>query len=169
MIYVGLDLSTTGTGVGVMNDEELLYYELIKPKSTIKDWEKRVDIIARRLNEIFNEYEIEEVYVEDIPLKDGKPTIKKLACVRGVVIATCAIRHIPLNPRGVSEWRQDAGFFDGTTKGMTRDEMKAKAIAEVKSLFNIDVNDDVAEAILIGYRSKYPIKKSKPKTVLSRK
>ena len=169
MIYLGADLSTTSTGISIFNDKELIHYECIAPKITKKtenigeteDWEVRVYLITKRLNEIFNEYDIEEVYCEDIPLKDGKPTIKKLGVVRGVLLAICAIHGVKINPRQVPEWRQNAGFFDGTQKGMTRDEMKKKAIEEVKRLFEIEVNDDIAESSLIAYRSIYPIKLKK--------
>lgn len=161
MIYIGLDLSTTSTGLGILDDEKLIHYECIKPKSTMKDWQDRLFIISRRLNELFKEYDIEEAYVEDVPLKDGKPTIMKLSCVRGCAISSCALYNTILIPRKVSDWRQDAGFFDGTQKGMTRDEMKKKAIEEVKRIFGIDVNDDIAESSLIAYRSIYPIKLKK--------
>lgn len=157
MYYIGIDGSTTSTGIGIFKDKNLLYYENIKPKS--KDWCERVGMLGKRLNEIFNEYpQIEKCYIEDVPLKDGKPTILKLGAVRGAVATVCEMNNVTLISRQVNEWRQDAGFFDGTKKGMTRDEMKKKAILEVKNLFNIDVNDDIAEGILIGYRSEYPNK-----------
>ena len=176
MIYLGADLSTTSSGISVFDDERLVHYECLAPKITKKtpnighteDWEIWTYFIAQRLNEIFNEYDIEEAYCEDIPLKDGKPTIKKLGVVRGTLLSVCAIHNANINPRQVSDWRQDAGFFDGTQKGMTRDEMKKKAIEEVERLFGIVVNDDIAESILIAYRSRYPIIKQ-PKKTLSRK
>lgn len=164
MIYVGADLSTTSSGIGIFNDEELLYHNCLAPKITKKTpkigetepWETRIYLMAQMLNEIFDKYNIEEAYCEDIPLKDGKPTIKKLGVIRGTFLSCCAIHGVKINPRQVSEWRQDAGFFDGTREGMTRDEMKAKAVEEVKELFNLSLNDDEAEGILIGYRSRYP-------------
>ena len=173
MIYMGCDLSTTSSGIAIFDDEKLIHYECITPKINKKtqyvgqteDWETRTYLIAQRLDKIFDEYEIEEAYCEDIPLKDGKPTIKKLGVVRGVLLSICATHGTKINPRQVSDWRQDANFFDGTQKGMTRLEMKKKAIEEVKRIFDIVVNDDAAEAILIAYRSKYP----KPKKTISRK
>lgn len=157
MIYMGADLSTTNTGIGILEDGKLIHYENIKPKS--KDWEERIRIMALRLNEIFNEHKIEDIYVEDVPLKDGKLTIKKLSAVRGVLTAISSLHNIPLNPDSVSDWRQNAGFYDGTKDGMKRDAMKQKAINRVKELFEIDVDDNVAEAICIAYYHKYPMKK----------
>lgn len=157
MIYMGADLSTTSTGIGILKDKELIHYECIKPKS--KDWEERVRQIALRLNEILSEYNIENIYVEDVPLKDGKITIKKLSTVRGTLTAISSLHNVPLNPDSVSDWRKNAGFYDGTKDGMKRDAMKQKAVDRVKEIFGIDVNDDIAEAICIAYYHKYPIKK----------
>lgn len=163
MYYIGIDGSTTSTGIGVFNDNQLIYYENIKPKS--KDWCERVGLLGKRMNEILVEYpQIEEAYIEDIPLKDGKPTLLKLGSVRGAIATVCELNNVKLIARKVNEWRKDANFFDGTKIGMTRDEMKHKAILEVKTLFNIDVNDDVAEGCLIGYYSKYPKYKVKLKS-----
>lgn len=156
MMYCGLDCSTTSSGVGVFEDDKLISYYCIKPKS--KDWEERIGLFSIELNKILNKYPtIEKAFIEDLPLKDGKVTIKKLSCVRGAAKAILTLHNVELIPRSVNDWRQDASFFDGTRSGMTRDEMKKKAIEEVKRLFNIDVNDDVAEGILVGYRSVYPV------------
>ncbi len=157
MIYMGADLSTTSTGIGILEDDKLIHYECIKPKS--KDWEERIRQISLRLNEIFNEYNIENVYVEDVPLKDGKLTIKKLSVVRGALTSITSLHNVPLISDSVSDWRKNAGFYDGTKEGTKRDAMKQKAIKRVKELFSIDVNDDIAEAILIAYYHKNPIKK----------
>lgn len=162
MVYIGIDGSTTSYGVGVLKDKQLIHYECIKPKS--KDWEERVRKIAIRLNEILHEYpDIECAFMEDIPLKDGKITIKKLGCVRGATDAILALNDIPINPQSVSDWRRNALFYDGTKAGLQRDAMKQKAVDEVKNLFDIDVNDDIAEAILVGYRTLYPKEKKRVK------
>lgn len=158
MIYIGIDCSTTASGIGIFEDKKLIHYECIKPKS--KDWEERIGLLSIRFNELLLEYkDIELAYVEDVPLKNGKHTLKKLSCVRGAIKAVLSLHNIPLIPRQVNEWRQDAGFYDGTTKGLTREEMKKKAILEVKRLFDIDVNDDISEGILVAYRSRYPVDK----------
>lgn len=157
MMYCGLDCSTTSSGIGIFKDDKLIDYYCIKPK--LKDWEDRIGAFSVELNEILGKYpKIEKAFIEDIVLKNGKPTLKKLACVRGAVKAILTLHNIELIPRSVHDWRQDASFFDGTKKGLGREEMKQKAIEEVKKLFNIDVNDDVAEGILVGYRSVYPCK-----------
>lgn len=159
MKYIGIDGSTTSTGIGICEDDRLIYYKCLKPPKS-KEWEDRIGLIALELNDILKVYnDIEMAFIEDIPLKDGKPTIKKLGCVRGALKAILTLNNIPLSPQPVNEWRKNAGFFDGTQEGLKRDKMKKKAIEEVNNLFGIDVNDDVAEGILVGYRTVNPKKK----------
>ena len=157
MIYCGIDGSTTSTGISIFNDKELIFYDCIKPKS--KDWQMRLKILANQLNDIFSQYNIDRLYIEDVPLKDGKLTIKKLSAVRGVVLALCGLYGIDIDAESVSDWRKNADFYDGTKEGTKRDAMKQKAIKEVKEVFGIDVNDDIAEAILVAYRTRYPKEK----------
>lgn len=159
-MYCGIDASTTNVGIGILEGKELIHYECISPKD--KNWENRVGIISIRLNELFNEYKIdEEIFIEDLVLKDGKPTLAKLACVRGAIKAISSLHNIKLNPDNVFDWRKNAGFYDGTKEGTKRNAMKKKAIERVKELFGIDVNDDTAEGILIAYYHKYPMTKKR--------
>ena len=52
-----------------------------------------------------------------------------------------------------SEWRSKCGI-----KGKCREELKNNAINHVKTVYNIDVNDDEADAICIAeYGSKLKI------------
>lgn len=158
MRYCGIDPSTTSTGIGIFDDMDLIFYACVSPKS--KNWEERLAQMAIEINKILTEWMPDMVYEEDVPLKDGKPTIKKLANVQGVIRSLCALNGIEFNLLKVNEWRQNAGFYDGTKEGMEREAMKDKAKQEVEKLFGLKVNDDIAEGILIGYRSVYPIYKS---------
>lgn len=150
MIYCGIDLSTTSTGLSILNEEKLIYYECIKPDKKL-EWEERIGVIFERLNNIFSEYPIEKIYIEEIPLKDGKPTLVKLAAVRGAFIACAYLHNIPFQSVLPVVWRHECGFCDGTQNGLKRKIMKEKAIQKVKNMYDIDVNDDIAESILIGY------------------
>ena len=150
---MGIDGSTTSTGISVFDDEKLLYYDCIKPRS--KDWQERLVVLTNEIHKVFRMYKINMVYMEDVPLKDGKITIKKLSAVRGVIFALCALEGIEFNAISVSDWRNNAGFYGNGKENLKRDKMKERAIEEVKELFDIDVNDDIAESILIAYRTRY--------------
>ena len=159
MRYCGIDASTTSTGLGVFEDDRLIYYECIKPKS--KDWQERLKEMSKRLYDILNEWKPKTIYMEDVPLKDGKPTLVKLSNVQGIVRGLCALFDVELNLLKVNEWRQNAGFYTGNKADMERSVLKEKAKQEVKDLFGLEVNDDIAEGILVGFRTVYPKEKKK--------
>ena len=48
-----------------------------------------------------------------------------------------------------SEWRSRCGLHTG--RGIKREELKKADITFVKKVYNIEVNDDIADAIGIGY------------------
>ena len=56
-----------------------------------------------------------------------------------------------------SEWRKVCGIKTGS--GIKRETLKQKDIEFVKNKFNIIVNDDIADAIGIGYAFLNPAKK----------
>ena len=62
-----------------------------------------------------------------------------------------------------NEWRSYIGIHTGA--GVRRDALKKKDIEFVKTKFNIDVNDDIADAIGIfcGYIEKKKSKNGRPK------
>lgn len=157
MKYCGIDPSTSSTGISILNNKNLILYECIKPKS--KNWRERIEIQAREIDRILSNNKVDCVIIEDVPLKDGKPTLVKLGAVHGSILSICSLHNIPVIVLKVNEWRQMAGFFDGNRENETRDAMKQKAIKEVKEIFDIEVNDDIAESILIGYRYNYPVEK----------
>ena len=59
-----------------------------------------------------------------------------------------------------SEWRKTCGIKIGS--GVRRESLKPKDIAFVKEKYHIDVNDDIADAIGIGYAYLYSQKLEPP-------
>lgn len=67
-----------------------------------------------------------------------------------------------------SEWRKVLGIKQGA--GVKREALKAADIQWVKTKFNIDVNDDIADAIGIGFsylKDKEAERTTKPVTELN--
>lgn len=150
MIYMGIDASTTATGWCIFDDCKLLNYGVIKPKS--KDWRERIGLIMSELHNIIKEYKPIKIYCEDVPLKDGKLTIIKLGAVQGGIIFVSHMNNVESEFIPVSAWRQKMLMFDGTQKGMKRDEMKKKSIEIANSKFDLELkSDDISDAILIAY------------------
>lgn len=172
MIVMGVDGSTSCSGWSIFNDDKLIDYGAIKPKS--KEWSERLYQEWRYFCEIIEKYKPKKVYYEQPPLKDGKITLLKLGAVQGLVIALCAQYDVEIEFLSPSEWRKSVGLFDGTHEGTKRDELKKKSIEKANQLFDLDLvwkapgskfnDDDIADSVLVAYSKVKPRFFGKPKS-----
>ena len=158
MVVAGIDASTTATGVSIIKDGELLYYELIAIDSKKeKDAYKRIKEMLIRICAILDQYKIDKVYMEKAICKGGNVDITiKLAYLSGGMSLYCIQKDIEFNNPTPSAWRSAVGIKNG--RGILRDEQKAQAIYAVKCEYGIDVGDDVAESICLA-RSAFELPK----------
>lgn len=158
MVVAGIDASTTATGVTIMKDGELIYYELIAIDSKKeKDAYKRIKEMLIRICAILDQYKIDKVYMEKAICKGGNVDITiKLAYLSGGMSLYCIQKNIEFNNPTPSEWRKAVGIKCG--RGILRSEQKAAAIQAVKNEYGIDVGDDVAESMLLA-RSAFDLPK----------
>ena len=158
MLVAGIDASTTATGVSIMHDGELLYYELIAIDSKKeKDAYKRVNEMLKRICGILDKYTIDKVYMEKAICKGGNVDITiKLAYLSGGMSLYCIQKNIEFNNPLPSTWRAAVGIPNG--RGVLRDTQKKCAIKAVKTEYDIDVCDDVAESICLA-RSAFKLPK----------
>lgn len=155
MIVAGLDCSTKMSGISIMEDGELKFYTLIDIHKE-KDAMERIRIMLVKICEVLDQYDINTVYMEKAFSKANVDTTMKLANLAGGMMLYCARREIEFVHPLPSEWRKEIGLQQG--KGVKRDVLKAEAIAVVKQEYDIDVNDDVAESILLA-RSAFDLPK----------
>lgn len=146
MLVAGIDASTNKTGVAVMDDGELVYYALIDLHKE-KDAMKRIPNMLIKISEILEQYNIEIVYMEKAFNRSNTDTTMKLANLAGGVMYYCRKNDIEFVHPEPSVWRAKIGLQQG--RGVKRDVLKAEAIKAVKNEYGVDVNDDVAESILI--------------------
>lgn len=155
MRIAGIDGSTNNTGVAIMADGQLEFYTLIDLHKE-KDAMKRIRQMLLKISEILDRYDLDAVYMEKSVLKNNVDTVQKLANLAGGIMFYCASNgiefHHPLPP----EWRARIGIRQSSK--IKRDELKEEAIYAVKKEYGIDVNDDIAEAILIA-RSGFDLPK----------
>ena len=158
MLVAGIDASTTATGVAILRDGELIYYELIAIDSKKeKDAYKRVQEMLIRICGILDKYRVEKVYMEKAICKGGNVDITiKLAYLSGGMYLYCTQNSIEFHNPAPSSWRARTGIPNG--RGVLRAEQKSYAIKAVKEEYKLDVCDDLAEAILIG-RSAFDLPK----------
>ena len=154
MFILSIDASTKATGWAIFNDHELVDYGMVTATST--DLIKRLHKITNDLKPIIEKYDIKKVILEEVRPEMGTQNIKTHRALMWLQGALTTMLHddynfslddiVYLYP---SEWRKVCGIKTGS--GVRRESLKPKDIAFVKQTYNIDVNDDIADAIGIGY------------------
>lgn len=147
MLVAGIDGSTKNTGVSIMRDGKLEFYTLIDFHKE-KDAIKRIQNMWIEISKILDKHKPDAVYMEKSIDKKNIDTLQKLSYLAGGVMFYCTQNGVEfVNPFPV-EWRAKIGIKQSNK--IKREMLKAQAIIAVKNEYNLDVNDDVAEAILIS-------------------
>lgn len=142
---LALDVSTTSTGYAVYVDDKLVRYGFIKPKE--KDWVDRVRKMSDEVVLLSQEFNITTVVIEDTFFLKNIKTVKKLCLAQGMLLGQLPKANlIQVFP---NTWKKHFGLGKGKA---TRDEQKQTSISVAETLFLISnrLNDDEADAILMG-------------------
>lgn len=144
-VILALDVSTTCTGYALYVGDKLTKYGFVKP--TGKDWLVRVRKMANKVNELDKEYNIDTVVIEDTFFLKNIKTVKKLCLAQGILLGQLPKANlIQVFP---NTWKRHFGLGKGKA---TRDEQKQTSISVAETMFLIGhgINDDEADAILMG-------------------
>lgn len=144
-VILALDVSTTSTGYALYVGDKLTKYGYVKP--TGKDWLVRVRKMADKVAEIDKEYSIDTVVIEDTFFLKNIKTVKKLCLAQGILLGQLPKANlIQVFP---NTWKKHFGLGKGKA---TRDEQKQTSISVAETMFLIGhgINDDEADAILMG-------------------
>lgn len=150
MITLALDPSTKSTGQAIFNDKELTNYGCITAGSS--NLYKRIDKMIEELDSIIKTYKVENVVLEDVIPDDvhrNNAIFKALMYLQGFIMHKLDEYKLSSTFFVSSEQRKKCGIKTGA--GIHRESLKPKDIAFVKSQFGISTNDDVADAICIGF------------------
>lgn len=156
-MLLSLDLSTKSSGVAIFdNDKKLIDYTCITASST--DLIKRIYKIIDELKLFCQKYNnIDTVVIEEVRPEGNQygvgnqKTHKALMYLQAALVFFMHDNYpkVKIEYLYPSEWRSRCGLHTG--RGIKREELKKADIAFVKKVYNIDVNDDIADAIGIGY------------------
>lgn len=161
MRYMGIDASSTCTGIAVFEDDKLIYHGAVKPSKGLH-WRERLEEEGKEIEAIIKQYKPSCIYIEDVPLM-GKQmqTLVLLGAVQGYILSIATHYNVPVHFLLPSQWRSDIGLFDGSKMGTKRDAMKEKAVLTANEKFGLNLrwvkpksrlnDDDIAESILIAY------------------
>lgn len=153
MKVIALDASTKSTGIAIFNDKELIHYDCFTASSS--DLIKRIQKIISALNKLLQEHkDIEKLILEEVHPEDN---IQSLQTHRALMWLQAAINfmlhenhpNVKVEYVYPSSWRAACGIHTG--RGIKRATLKSADIKFVKDEYNLDVNDDIADAIGIGH------------------
>lgn len=151
MNILSLDLSSKSSGWSVFENKKLKQYGCITSSST--DLIKRIHIMVDGIKNILDTYKIDKVIVEEVRPELGTQNIKTHRALMWLQGAVAIMLHddfkLEFEYMYPSEWRKVCGIKTGS--GVRRADLKPQDIAFVKRKFDIEVNDDIADAIGIGY------------------
>lgn len=150
MITLAVDASTKSTGLAVFDGQELKHYECITASST--DLFKRIHKMQDEIDRVIKEYNVDKIVIEDVIPEDvhgNQNVFKALTYLQGYLVEIFNKNKIPYELVVASHWRRLCGIKTGS--GVRRESLKPKDIAFVKNQFGISVNDDIADAICIGF------------------
>ena len=152
MKLLSLDASTKNSGWAIFEDTTLLAHGCISAASA--DLVKRIYTMTEGILNILKKYpDIKRIVLEEVRPEQGLQNIKTHKALMYLQAAITFMLHdnfpkveiIYVYP---SAWRKACGIKTGS--GIRRETLKPLDIAFVKEKYNIEVNDDEADAIAIG-------------------
>ena len=147
MKLLALDQASRITGFAVFEDENLITYGKIVTEDV--DVGTRLMKIRNSIQKLIEDYEIDEVIMEDIQLQNNVQnnvqTFKTLAEVFGVIYELLTEMNIKNSAVLASSWKSTLGI-----KGRTRPEQKKNAQEYVINTYNKKPTQDECDAICIG-------------------
>ena len=147
---LGLDPSTKSSGWSIFNNTELVAHGVITAGSA--DVFKRIDKIIEELDKVLQQYPIQDCIIEEVLPEDVKynnNVFKPLMYLQGFICHLLDKYNIKPSFFVASEWRKKCGIKTGA--GVRRESLKPKDKAFVQKMYGLDVNDDEADAICIGF------------------
>lgn len=156
MKILALDLSTKSTGYAIFTDGKLTDYGCITASQANPI--DRIQKIIIELDKILsNNTDISKVYAEEVRPEGTGYGVGNLHTHRLLMYTQAAVAFLLHNKYAGAEfefiypssWRSKCGIKNG--RGVKRETAKAADIKFVEETFGLKVNDDIADAIGIGY------------------
>lgn len=159
MNILGIDASTKSTGWAVYKDSKLDTYGCITASSTdlFKRIHKMIDELSQIIvNNNISKIILEEVRPDDIGGRSNLATHRALMWLQGAIAMMVHDNYpkVTIEYLYPSEWRKCCKIKTG--RGVVRETVKQRDIRFVEETFGIKVNDDIADAIGLGYAHLHP-------------
>lgn len=169
MLTIAIDASTHSTGIALFSDKKLIQYKLIENASKdvlfrIKYMTDAIENIYKTLGNQSVQVILEDVLPDNLSTDNqkwmrNKNTFKPLMYLQAAIVLMFNQHNVPVELVGASTWRRKCGIKQG---GATRDMLKMRDVAFVRDNYEINVNDDVADAICIGHSKVNEVPEPEP-------
>jgi len=163
MKILAIDQSSNISGWSYFHEKELIKYDLLDVSKCGKTI-NRISMIIKWIDWFIKNHEVDLIIFEDVGFqneskykqtqeyqenhedRDNVATFQTLSKLLGVLEYHCTINNIQYQIKKPSAWRSSCGI-----KGTKRHEVKKNALDFVKKKWNLDIEEDIAEAICIGW------------------
>ncbi len=152
MNILSIDASSKSSGIAIYKHNKLTDYTCITSSSN--DLFTRIKVMVEGIKQIlskdpdFDYVILEEVRQQGfINIKTYKALMYLQGCINMMIHQN--FKHIQVDFLYPSSWRKICQIKQG--RGIQRKQQKQLDIQWVKQKFNINVNDDIADAIGLGY------------------
>lgn len=151
-MLLSLDASTKSTGWAVFDGQKLVDYGCITSAS--QDVLKRIYVMKDGIDRVIAQYPIERIVMEEVrpdTISNNIHTQKMLTYLQAAVEFLIFEKHKNVNIEYIypSSWRAKCGIKTG--RGVKRETLKQADMNFVQEEYGLKVNDDIADAIGIGY------------------
>lgn len=143
---IAFDQSTTATGFCIMEmgTGNIIESGVVIPKKNDETIDRITYTIKRCLN-LVRTNEVAFVFIEGVQVQRNPRVYEVLAKLAGSLEVMLYESGYLVNVVKASEWRKRVGI-----KGRKRAEVKKEAIELVKELYDLEVSEDEAEAVLFA-------------------
>ena len=159
MKLMSIDASTKSTGVALFENGKLIDYQNFVDGGS--DTFQRIKNMASLIEEYYLKNKPNVVVLEDVLPSDvgnNLKTFNPLHYLQAEIVLKLHTHKQKIEIINVNTWRSTCGIPVG--RYAKREIVKAKSIALVKQKYGIDVNDDISDAICLGWA--YPHIGEKP-------
>lgn len=140
-------------GYAVFNDKKLIHYNTVD-FNDIEMWEDRIYEITKYIEILYKKYKPHLVTIEDIQYQKNQQTYKNLAQLQGMIIGYLKKNEILYEIIPANRWKS----YIGLNLREKRKLQKQQTQLFIRNKFNIDVDEDSADAIAMGWYSVNQIK-----------
>lgn len=146
---ISLDTSTKNTGFAIFNNAKYKDSGLID--LTLNNKDTRTEDMIIRITSLLDKEKPSILVIEECVVVRNAQVQRILLRLQGAVLYWCIQNDCEFNTIRPTEWRKYAGVNSSKTGIKKREELKNMAISRVNELYGIEVGEDQAESILIGF------------------